>query len=112
MTDESQHDPRAWKRKQRRQKFGRRLSASLKANHSLCAQELTKDHRPDREDECKRILEAGGFIETAGGVPRVNGQLAVTRSIGDVALKRFVVGPSLHLSDRVFCMCMVKTEAV
>ncbi|CAM6025619.1 unnamed protein product [Sphagnum balticum] len=55
------------------------------------ALELTDDHRPDREDERLRVEANGGFVENQGGVPRVNGQLAVSRSIGDVALKKYGV---------------------
>lgn len=52
--------------------------------------ELTKDHHPDRDDEMARITAAGGFVSLMG-VPRVNGILAVSRSIGDVYLKRYGV---------------------
>ncbi|KAJ6773828.1 PROTEIN PHOSPHATASE 2C 51-RELATED [Salix purpurea] len=57
---------------------------------NLSATELTSDHHPDREDEEARIKAAGGSV-TVWGVPRVNGVLAMSRSIGDVALKRFGV---------------------
>jgi hypothetical protein len=50
--------------------------------------ELTRDHRPDREDEKLRVEAAGGFVVDYGGLPRVNGQLAVSRSIGDLAFKK------------------------
>lgn len=50
-------------------------------------EELTRDHHPDRDDERARIEAAGGFVRL-WGVPRVNGILAVSRSIGDVYLKR------------------------
>ena len=53
----------------------------------LGMEELTGDHHPDRYDEKARIEAAGGFVRT-WGVPRVNGILAVSRSIGDVYLKR------------------------
>ncbi len=56
--------------------------------HGSLALELTDDHQPDREDERLRVEANGGFVENQGGVPRVNGQLAVSRSIGDVALKK------------------------
>lgn len=49
--------------------------------------ELTRDHHPDRDDERSRIEAAGGYVDW-GGVPRVNGQLAISRSIGDVLYKR------------------------
>jgi protein phosphatase 1L len=45
---------------------------------------LTKDHKPYHEDEEKRIIASGGFVEGQ----RVNGVLAMSRSLGDVPLKR------------------------
>lgn len=56
----------------------------------LQAEELTKDHHPDRDDEKARIEAAGGVVLVVG-VPRVNGILAVSRSIGDIRLKRYGV---------------------
>lgn len=55
----------------------------------LSATALTYDHHPDREDERARIEAAGGSVIT-WGVPRVNGVLAMSRSIGDVYLRRQV----------------------
>ncbi|KAL6569835.1 hypothetical protein OROMI_014349 [Orobanche minor] len=55
------------------------------------AKELTKDHHPDRADERSRIESAGGHVSEWAGVWRVNGQLAVSRAIGDVSFKRFGV---------------------
>lgn len=51
---------------------------------------ITEDHKPDREIE--RIMKAGGFV-TANhmDVPRVHGQLAVSRSIGDFYLYPSVI---------------------
>ncbi|KAK2987136.1 hypothetical protein RJ640_019696 [Escallonia rubra] len=57
---------------------------------TLYAEELTKDHHPDRADERARIEAAGGFVWVRG-VPRVNGLLAVSRAIGDLSLKRYGV---------------------
>lgn len=54
----------------------------------LIARELTRDHHPDRDDERSRVESAGGHVSEWGGVARVNGQLAVSRAIGDVYLKR------------------------
>lgn len=50
--------------------------------------DLTKDHHPDRDDERSRVENAGGYVLDWGGVARVNGQLAVSRAIGDVSFKR------------------------
>ncbi|XP_028104144.1 probable protein phosphatase 2C 51 [Camellia sinensis] len=55
-------------------------------------EELTRDHHPDRDDERTRIEAAGGFVRL-WGVPRVNGILVVSRSIGDVYSKRYGVSP-------------------
>lgn len=39
----------------------------------------TKDHKPDDENEAKRVKDKGGFI----AFRRVNGFLAITRALGD-----------------------------
>jgi serine/threonine protein phosphatase PrpC len=52
--------------------------------------ELTKDHHPDREDERRRVEAAGGYVLEWAGVYRVNGELALSRAIGDVPFKRLV----------------------
>lgn len=49
---------------------------------------LTYDHKGSDAQESKRITDAGGFVMNN----RVNGVLAVTRSLGDSAMKDFVVG--------------------
>lgn len=54
----------------------------------LIAKELTKDHHPSREDEKSRVEAAGGYVTEWAGVSRVNGQLAVSRAIGDLTFKR------------------------
>ena len=45
--------------------------------------EMTSDHKPTREDEAKRIKEAGGFILHR----RVMGELAISRAFGDKSFK-------------------------
>jgi len=49
---------------------------------------LTYEHKGADEAEAKRIVKAGGFIV----LNRVNGILAVTRSLGDCAMKDYVTG--------------------
>jgi protein phosphatase PTC1 len=49
---------------------------------------LTYDHKGTDKQEAKRILDSGGFVMSG----RVNGVLAVTRSLGDSSMKEFVVG--------------------
>jgi serine/threonine protein phosphatase PrpC len=54
--------------------------------------ELSSDHKPNRDDEQARIIRNGGFVAKAypGDVFRVNGVLAVSRSIGDLMLQPHV----------------------
>ncbi|RUP06343.1 phosphatase 2C-like domain-containing protein [Jimgerdemannia flammicorona] len=49
---------------------------------------LTYDHKGSDAQEAKRIMDLGGFVMNN----RVNGVLAVTRSLGDSTMKEFVVG--------------------
>ncbi|OVA05388.1 Protein kinase domain [Macleaya cordata] len=53
--------------------------------------ELTTDHHPDRDDERSRVEAAGGYVVEWNGVYRVNGELAVSRAIGDVSFKSYGV---------------------
>jgi len=50
---------------------------------------LTKDHRPDLEEEKIRIENLGGEV-LYYGTPRVQGILAVSRALGDTSLKPYV----------------------
>jgi protein phosphatase 1L len=53
---------------------------------------LTADHTCAAEGERERIERGGGYVSCSGsGVWRVQGSLAVSRSFGDVGLKRWVV---------------------
>ncbi|RVE76146.1 hypothetical protein OJAV_G00005550 [Oryzias javanicus] len=53
------------------------------------AVKLTVDHTPERKDEKERVKRSGGFITwNSLGQPNVNGRLAMTRSIGDLDLKK------------------------
>jgi len=48
---------------------------------------LSSDHKPGEPGEAARIRAAGGFVAAVGGVARVNGSLALSRAIGDLAYK-------------------------
>lgn len=53
---------------------------------------LSQDHKPHREDEHARILQLGGRVTFhTYDVPRVNGNLALSRSIGDNYLSPYVI---------------------
>ena len=45
---------------------------------------LSYDHKPTDEAEMERIINAGGFVEFG----RVNGNLALSRAIGDFEFKQ------------------------
>ncbi|KAH8302201.1 hypothetical protein KR044_003946 [Drosophila immigrans] len=45
---------------------------------------LSMDHKPNNEAESKRIIEGGGWVE----FNRVNGNLALSRALGDFVFKR------------------------
>jgi len=52
-------------------------------------QGLTTDHKPDHPSERDRVYRCGGTVEeAAGGVHRVNGDLAVSRGFGDAEHKK------------------------
>ncbi|XP_052731586.1 uncharacterized protein LOC108325860 isoform X3 [Vigna angularis] len=61
--------------------------------------ELTSDHHPDRDDERNRVETAGGQVQNWGGVPRINGQLAITRAIGDLPFKSYGVISAPEVTD-------------
>lgn len=74
---------------------GKRILYSANAGDAravLCrngkAERLSYDHKGNDEGETKRIIDAGGFVV----LNRVNGILAVTRSLGDHAMKDYVIG--------------------
>ncbi|CAL5228991.1 g12230 [Coccomyxa viridis] len=48
---------------------------------------LSEDHKPQSETERNRITAAGGFVSDVGGVSRVNGNLNLSRAIGDLKYK-------------------------
>jgi len=53
---------------------------------------LSEDHKPDDPQERKRIYNANGFVEDG----RVNGQLALSRALGDFEYKQ---NPSMKAKD-------------
>ncbi|KAF6255979.1 protein phosphatase 2C [Scenedesmus sp. NREL 46B-D3] len=55
---------------------------------------LSEDHKPAHETERNRILNAGGFLSEIGGVCRVNGNLNLSRAIGDLKYKGNVELPA------------------
>jgi len=54
------------------------------SSSSFCARDLTFDCRAERPDEVARVVQRGGFVNNK----RVNGQLAVSRALGDADFKK------------------------
>jgi protein phosphatase 1G len=48
---------------------------------------LSQDHKPGHVEERERIVKAGGFLSEIGGITRVNGNLNLSRAIGDLRYK-------------------------
>lgn len=51
---------------------------------------LTRDHRPSDPEERRRIESLGGRVVNVLGVPRVNGNLNLSRAIGDWSEKPYI----------------------
>uniref|UniRef100_A0A7S3QPM9 PPM-type phosphatase domain-containing protein n=1 Tax=Dunaliella tertiolecta TaxID=3047 RepID=A0A7S3QPM9_DUNTE len=62
---------------------------------------LSEDHKPASERERSRIIAAGGFLSEIGGVCRVNGNLNLSRAIGDLKYKS---STELPAKDQVFVL--------
>jgi len=59
---------------------------------------LSEDHKPDDPIERKRIYNANGFVEAS----RVNGQLALSRALGDFEYKN---NPAMEAKDQAVTAC-------
>ncbi|EGC40334.1 hypothetical protein DICPUDRAFT_74095 [Dictyostelium purpureum] len=64
------------------------------------AKRLSFDHKPSLPMETKRINNLGGYVVSNAHTSRVNGTLAVSRSIGDIYMEPFVI-PDPYLSQTV-----------
>jgi serine/threonine protein phosphatase PrpC len=61
---------------------------------------LTQDHVPSRPDEYNRIVGNNGFVTTKNNISRVDGNLAVSRAIGDIQYKSHVISvPEVETRD-------------
>ncbi|KAL3762105.1 hypothetical protein ACHAW5_008845 [Stephanodiscus triporus] len=52
--------------------------------------QLTMDHIASLDEERMQVQEKGGFVSESGGIDRVMGSLAVSRSLGDIKLAPFL----------------------
>ena len=69
----------------------------------LSAVQLTVDHIASSHSEQELIAQRGGSVSRSGGIERVNGILAVSRSLGDISLAPF-------LSRSPHVLALTKTE--
>ncbi|KAI3417451.1 PPM-type phosphatase domain-containing protein [Psidium guajava] len=69
------------------------------------ADALTRDHRVSREDERLRIENSGGFVHRRNGVWRIHGSLAISRAIGDLHLKEWVISEPEIKTRRIMPDC-------
>ena len=60
----------------------------IKKNHKVF--QLNYEHTPDCPEECERIERMGGYVINVNEKARVQGSLAVSRSIGDLVYKPYV----------------------
>lgn len=66
-------------------------SRAIGCNQKLIGDSLTLDHKPDNPLEIYRIKSLGGTVTfERNDVPRINGVLAVSHSMGDFDQKQFV----------------------
>lgn len=59
---------------------------------------MSEDHKPGMETERSRIVAAGGFLSDIAGMCRVNGNLNLSRAIGDLKYK---ANASLKAKDQI-----------
>ncbi|GAQ78178.1 Protein phosphatase 2C family protein [Klebsormidium nitens] len=76
-----------------------RRGTRKKRNCGLCAQDLTSNHRFDRQDEIDRVRASGGVVLAVNGVPRLMGVSMLSRAIGDLDLKPYGMIPDPELSE-------------
>jgi len=61
----------------------------LKQNGKLL--KLTDEQTPNRDDEYNRIVRNYGYVSFHNDVARVDGSLAVSRAIGDIQYKQYLI---------------------
>ena len=69
--------------------------------------EITRDHVVNNEEERERIEYAGGFVIQLGGCWRVSGELALSRSLGDLQYK----SSGLLTAEADVWSCQLKDES-
>ena len=97
-------------------------SSAMLVKKTGLSQKLTADQTPARDDEYSRIVNSHGLVSFRDGVARVDGSVAVSRAIGDLRYKQFIISEpettfhQIDHSDDVLVLAtdglyMVYTEA-
>lgn len=61
---------------------------------------LSYDHKPNNEEELRRITAGGGWVQ----LNRVNGNLALSRALGDYVFKRnYRLAPQDQIVTGMYC---------
>ena len=98
-------------------------SRAILSNGTSTPIQLSIDHVASNEVEKNRIKSLGGFVSSVGGTQRVNGTLAVSRSLGDAHLasllsrKPHVVAMSKkeiqeHCQGTPYCSMVIACEFI
>ena len=98
-------------------------SRAILSNGTSTPIQLSIDHVASNADEQERIKSLGGFVSSVGGTQRVNGTLAVSRSLGDAHLasllsrKPHVVAMSKeeiqdHCRGTPYCFMVIACEPI
>ena len=69
--------------------IGDSIAMRLKQNGDFLR--LTEEQTPNRDDEFNRIVRNNGLVTFKDDVARVDGSLAVSRAIGDLKYKAFLI---------------------
>lgn len=73
-------------------------SRAVYSRNGHCTIPLSYDHKPDDEAEERRIYEAGGFVRGS----RVEGDLAVSRGLGDFRFKEDAIYEAMDMNPVSF----------
>ncbi|KAK1263914.1 putative protein phosphatase 2C 2 [Acorus gramineus] len=69
------------------------------------AEVLTSDHSAGRDDERARIEDLGGYVSCKNGVWRIQDSLAISRAIGDLHFKDWIISEPEIVSLRLMPDC-------
>ncbi len=62
--------------------------------------QMSTDHKPHARSERARIVSHGGYVANVNGIPRVQGNLSLSRALGDWYMRPYVI-PHPGISQRV-----------